>query len=170
MFARSAAVAIATLALSGCGYRLIGAPAAGASRSIELVTFENRTAAPGFERMLAEALSEEFARRGELRAVRPGAPASDLALQGVVRKVTIAPSAFSSVSLELENRVEVVVEVAVFSGAERELLWRDERLTEAEQFLSSADAQVRESNREQALRRIAADLAARIHDELTQTF
>jgi hypothetical protein len=120
--------------------------------------------------MLAEALSEEFARRGELRPVPPGSTATDLALSGVVRQLTVVPSAFSSVSLELENRVEVVVEVALFSGTERALLWRDERLAEAEQFLSSPDAQVRESNREQALRRIAADLAARIHDELTQTF
>jgi hypothetical protein len=170
VFARSGAVALAAIALAGCGYRLIGAPATAEARSIELVTFENRTSAPGFERMLAEALSEEFARRGELRAVRPGSSATDLALRGVVRQLTVVPSAFSSVSLELENRVEVVVEVALFSGADRVLLWRDERLSEAEHFLSSADAQVRESNREQALRRIAADLAARIHDELTQTF
>lgn len=169
MFARIGAAALA-LALAGCGYRLVGAPAAHARRSIELATFENRTTAPGFERMLAEALSEEFARRGELRPVRAGSSPTDLALRGVVRQVTVAPSAFSSVSLELENRVEVVVEVTLLSGAERALLWRDERVVEAEHFLSSSDAQVRESNREQALRRIAADLAARIHDELTQTF
>ncbi len=170
MFARIDAAVLAALVLAGCGYRTIGAPPGGERRSIELATFENRTGAPGFERMLAEALAEEFARRGELRAVHRGAGATDLALHGVVRQLSVAPSAFSSVSLELENRVEVVVEVTLLSGAEHALLWRDEGLTEAEQFLSSSDAQVRESNREQALRRIAADLAARIHDELTQTF
>jgi hypothetical protein len=121
--------------------------------------------------MLGEALAEEFARRGDLRPVWAGGDrAADLSLRGVVRQVNVRPSAFSSVALELEDRVDVVLDVQLFSGPERALVWRHAELSAGESFLSSADAQVRASNREQALRRLASELAARIHDELTQTF
>jgi len=169
----AAAVLLFALASAACGYRPVGVPRGpdGAPPAIELAIFENRSATPGFERMLADALAEEFARRGEVRPVWTGSDTgSDLALRGVVRQVTVRPSAFSSVALELEDRLEVVLDVTLLAGPERTLVWRHARLLADESFLSSADAQVRTANREQALRRVAAELAARIHDELTQTF
>jgi hypothetical protein len=167
------AAALLVLALAACGYRPLPAPRGpgGGVPTIELAIFENRSAAPGFERMLADALAEELSRRGELVATFAETDtAADLALRGVVRQVTVRPSAFSSVALELEDRLEVVLDVELLAGPERELRWRHARLSADESFLSSADAQVRAANREQALRRVAAELAARIHDELTQTF
>jgi hypothetical protein len=169
----SLAAAVLVLALPACGYRAVTSlrGPGGAARAIELAIFENRSAAPGFEKLLADALAEEFARRGELRPVWSGGDVgADLALRGVVRQVNVRPSAFSSVSLELEDRVEVELDVTLLSGPDRALVWRHARLLADESFLSSADAQVRTSNREQALRRLASELAARIHDELTQTF
>ncbi len=169
----AAAVLVLLLASPACGYRPVGAPRGpgGSAPAIELAIFENHSSSPGFERMLADALAEEFARRGEVRPVWSGADAaSDLALRGVVQQVTVRPSSFSSVALELEDRVEVVLDVTLLAGPERTPVWRHARLLADESFLSSADAQVRASNREQALRRLASELAGRIHDELTQTF
>jgi hypothetical protein len=60
--------------------------------------------------------------------------------------------------------------VALTRPASGELVWRHPRLVIEELFVSSPDAQVRESNKEQALRSIAAAFAGRIHDELSQTF
>ena len=166
------ALALSALAL-GCGYRLAvgGGPAAGEPRSIAVPLFENRSAEPGFERMLADALSEEFARRGELRPVWDERSAPDgWALRGVVRAVRVVPTAFSSVGLALESRVEVELEVSLVRGPDRELVWQHNPLVLEEVFLSSADAQVGHTNREQALRRLASETAGRIHDELSQTF
>ena len=166
------AILLSALAF-GCGYSLVGGggPAAGEPRTIAVPLFENRSAEPGFERMLADALSEEFARRGELRPVwdERSAP-NGWALRGVVRAVRVVPSAFSSVGLALESRVEAELEISLVRGPDRELVWRHDPLLLAEVFLSSADAQVGHTNREQALRRLASETAGRIHDELSQTF
>ena len=167
------ALAISAALALGCGYRLVGGDGlpAGEPRAIAISIFENRSAEPGFERMIADALSEEFARRGQLRPVweQQSAP-EGFALHGVVREVRVEPSAFSSVGLALENRIEVELEISLVRGPGRELVWRHSPLVLREVFLSSADAQVRHSNREQALRRLASDTAGRIHDELQQTF
>ena len=88
----------------------------------------------------------------------------------MVRNVHVAPSSTSSVGLELENRVDVVLEISLLRSGTQELLWTHASLRLRELFLSSADAQVRESNKEQALRRSAAGVAGRIADEVAQTF
>lgn len=164
--------AAALLIAPGCGYRLAGRGEAGATpgAAIEIRTFENRSAEPGLELTIADAMVEEFARRGQLEPVYAGSsPPADWALLGVIRDVQVAPTSLSSVSLELESRIEVELEISLVRGPERALVWRHDPLVLRELFLTSADPQVRESNKEQALRSLAARLAARIHDELSQT-
>ncbi len=167
-----AALLIGSL-LAACGYQPVD-PSRSLGpdlRAIEISLFENRSTEPGFERMLADALWEEFSRRGQLQPLVAGEGGqADLALLGVVRNVHVAPSSRSSVGLELEGRVDVVLEVSLLRSGTQELLWTHESLRLRELFLSSADAQVRESNKEQALRRIAAGVAGRIADEVAQTF
>ncbi len=168
----SAALASCVLASVGCGYRFVdasppadpGDPAAG---RIEIGVFENRSVEVGLERMLTEALLEEFTRRGQLRPVRGGA--AGYALSGEVSDVRVYPSSVSSVSLELENTLEMVLRIELRRGNGKELVWRHEALVLREVFTTSADAQVRDTNKEQAMRRLASQLARRIHDELTQT-
>jgi hypothetical protein len=167
-----AALASCVLGGTGCGYRFVdAAPAAApgnpAAGRIEIGVFENRSVEAGLERMLTDALLEEFTRRGQLRPVRSGA--AGYALSGEVREVRVYPSSVSSISLELENTLEMVLWVELRRGNGRELVWRHEALVLREVYTTSADAQVRDTNKEQAMRRLASELARRIHDELTQT-
>jgi hypothetical protein len=137
---------------------------------IEVRTFENRTAEPGFETLLAAALAEETLRRGRLDS-RYGDPAAkaDLVLDGVIQKATVRPTSFSSVGLALEYEIQVRIDVEVRRGASDDVVWKQPSLRERERYLASSDAGVERSNREQALRRIASEVAGRIHDELEQT-
>jgi hypothetical protein len=166
--ARSLALGGAFLALA-CGYRPAGGPGARLAEParIEVRFFENQSNEVGFERMLAEALVEEFARRGEFSAVYDGSGVTELALRGRVEAVRVAPAAFSSVGLALENRVAVTLRVTLLRAGEK--LWEHRGLEVEERFLSSSDAQVRATNREQALRRLTSELAGRIHDEISQS-
>ena len=163
---------------AACGYRfssggvgrdLHSGDRAATARRVEVRFFENRSAQPGFERMLADALVEEFSRRGELVPVFDGgAGAQDLILAGAIQSVRVHSSASSSVGLSLENRLTVRLDVSL-RRAGGAIVWSHEQLDLEERYLSSADAGVRESNREQALRKLAAEVAGRIHDEITQT-
>lgn len=169
------ALAIASLAVlvcAGCGYRLAagsrGATAPDAPR-IALEFFDNQSSAPGFERMLADALVEEIARRGRLAPVyaAEGVP-PELRLRGVIRSVSVVPYSYSSVGLAVESRIDLVLDVELLGEPGPERRWRHEGLSLGELFLSSADAQVRHTNREQALRRLASLAAQRIHDEVAE--
>lgn len=162
------------VAATACGYRFSNGRARSdldpaRAQRIEVRFFENRSALPGFERMLADALVEEFSRRGELVPVFDGGAGADgLILAGAIQSVRVDASASSSVGLSLENRLSVRLEVSLLRAG-GDLVWSHERLALEERYLSSADAGVRESNREQALRKLAAEVAGRIHDEITQT-
>ncbi len=158
------------LAGLGCGYHLVDASGAFGPdvRRIEIDWFENLSTEPDFGRMLGDALAEEFTRRGVLTPVYGGA--GDLFLTGVVREVEVRSSSFSSVALAIEDSLEVTLDVKVVRATTGEPVLRQEGLRLVERFLASADPNVYESNKEQALRRLTSEIAGRIHDELFQRF
>jgi hypothetical protein len=159
----------AGLALGGCSYQVVSERGVlGREESaIQLRTLENTTNEPGFEALLADALREEFARRGALRPVLSDAAGrAPFALAGEVSSVRVSTSAFSSVALTLEDEVQVSVDLRVTRA--QKLVWQDGALRAEERFLASPDPQVYESNKEQALRRIASRLAQQVHDGLFQ--
>jgi hypothetical protein len=159
------------LIVSGCGYSFVDERAVFGPgvRSIEIRAFENRSAQPGYEQVIADALSEEFARRGALEPVHAGGH-GELLLEGRIEEVRVRPRSFSSVALAVEDTVELRVAVEVRRSGDGGLVWKRDDLRLSELFLSSPDPNVQVSNREQALRRLSALLAERIHDELFQRF
>ncbi len=168
---RLGAVLVVLLGL-GCGYRYVdprGVFGPDVTR-IEIAPLQNQSSEPAFGRMLGDALVEEFARRGVLTPVYRGGGVADLVLSGVVQEVEVIPAAFSSVSLTVEDRLLVTVDVSVQNVSTGQEVWRHPKLQVRERFQSSPDAQVYESNKEQALRRLTSEIAGRIHDELFQTF
>jgi hypothetical protein len=133
--------------------------------------FENQSAEPGLGALLTDSLVEEFSRRGVLRPLHGGRHKNaDLVLQGSITGLKTVVSAFSSVSLTVEDRLEVELDVFVMRSATMQNVWERNGWVLSEQFLSSPDPQVYESNKEQALRRLSAEIAGRIHDELFQRF
>jgi hypothetical protein len=166
----SLAAALGTLA---CGYRVIDPSEVFGPevRGIQLQMLENRTTEVGLEAMLSDAFQEEFARRGLLRPVYSDEdPRASLVLTGNILSAKVEPTAFSSVALSLEDRVDVLMSVTVQRTDNGKSVIEGRELRFGERFLSSTDPQVYESNKEQALRRIAARAASQLHDELFQQF
>jgi hypothetical protein len=147
---------------TACGYRALdGRGAFGPDvRTIELRAFENASREPGLEQLFGDAMVEEFGRRAWLEPELAGStPAPDLVMSGTVHSASVRSTTYSSGALALEERIDVVFDVAVRRGASGELVYQhpDFRMTEI--FLSSADPQVYASNKEQALRRLSAAVA-----------
>ena len=167
MRARPAIAILLALAASGCGYRLLGVPD-GLGSDIQIGMLQNSSDMPGVERVLTDALHEEFTRRGQLTPRYSGA--SSLVLRGRVREVNLRHTAFSSVGLALEDQLELVVDIQVTRSSDGQILWRRDGWSEAERFTSSADPQTYLKNKEQAVLRLSSELASRIHDELFVAF
>ena len=156
-----------------CGYQFVaGEPAAGPGpESIEVRPLENRSTEPGLERILGEALVEEFNRRGRLRPIYGAAPGlPHLSLSGVIEEVDVRPSAFSPSGLAVEFEILVDLALDLSRGADGDRLWKGQRMQLTERFLGSAEPGVHLSNKEQAFQRIGAELAGRVHDVLLQSF
>ena len=165
---QTALLTLALLLVSSCGYRPLIANAELGS-AIEIRLLENISTEPGVEKLVAEALVEEFLRRGALKP-RYQSGGADLVLEGRIRRVSAGHVAFSSVALALEDEIELVLDVTVLRPSTGEVLWARSGWSRAETFTTSGDPNVYESNKLQALRRISAGVANRIHDELLQSF
>ncbi len=165
----SPATALLVLAL-GCGYRFANEPAVFGPdvKQIRVQMFKNESNQPGLERVLADAIHEEFLRGGTLEPTwSAGAP---LELSGVIRSVDVIASALDSVGLSLENEVELTLDVRVDRAPGGEPVWTANKLVEVERFSASADANVHAAAKQRALLRLSAEVASRIRDELFQTY
>ncbi len=164
----TSAAALLVLSL-GCGYRLANESAVFGPdvKQIRVQMFRNESNQPGLERVLADAIHEEFLRGGTLEPTwSAGAP---LELSGVIRSVDVTASALDSVGLSLENEVELMVDVRVDRTPGGAAVWTVRKLVEVERFSASADANVHEAAKQRALLRLSAEVASRIRDELFQT-
>jgi hypothetical protein len=88
----------------------------------------------------------------------------------VIEEVQIRPVAFSSAGLaiELELRLTALFDLAELGGGKQ--LWSNQRMVLTERYLASSEPGAQQGYKEEALERIAAELAGRIHDVLLQTF
>jgi hypothetical protein len=78
------ALVVGALALSGCGYHFVGGKGVFGPdvHTIELLAFENESREPGLEQLIAQAMNEEFARRGWLEPRLEGqTPSGDLVMR-----------------------------------------------------------------------------------------
>ncbi len=153
----------------GCSYRLVRYEGAlGDLRTIAIAPIENSSYEPGLDLVVTDALLQEFLRRRALTVV-DDTERADLVISGQVQPVRTVSRSFSSsvMALEYETTVELNLKVTR-KGVETPVTLRD--LQESEIYLASADIGVTRKNRDEALRRIAVQLASRTHDILYEQF
>lgn len=162
-------LALVAAAQAGCaGYRVVGSDdGLGDVRRVAVRPLANRSYEPGIERMVTDALVREFQRRGGATVVRdPGG--ADLVLSGSVRPLVTRARSFSSVELALEFEVELAVDLEARRPDGSPVDIDASVLRDWELYLASADVEVERKNREEALRRLSALLATRVHDALSE--
>lgn len=160
---------LAALSLLGCaGYQVVGARTGlGDVQRVAVEPLLNRSYEPGIERMVTDALVREFQTRGGASVVRNPAGA-DLVLSGSVQPLLTRSRSFSSVELALEFEVELRVNLVARRPDGTVVDIDPSVLRDWELYLASADVEVERKNREEALRRLSALLATRVHDALSE--
>lgn len=161
---------LAGLATGGCGYKLVRYRSAGGEpRLVAVHTLENDSLERGYGGVVTDALLRELLRRGALRVVGD-AEQADLVISGSVIGIRTEARTFSSVVLALEYEVTVGLDLSVVRRAGGELEIPPDLLVASEFYTASADIEAMRKNREEALRRVAAVLASRVHDSLSEGF
>ncbi len=149
----------ALLAASSCGYRF-GAPNArlpGGVASVRIPLAQNRTAEPGLEALITEALREGYARAGRLDEH------SDASLDVVVVGVSGVPF-LTGDSPRPTYKLTVAVQVTLTRAGARVTQITS---SQQEEFPTGGDTLLTESNRGAALRRVAELVARDVAERLS---
>jgi len=155
------------LATVSCGYRFVtgkaGLPGVG---SVAIATPENESFEPGLEFVVADALRKELLRRGGARLVE-SLDRADLVITGRVAGLRAQARSHTSTYFALEYGITLEVELDSQRGDGEDLAVQ-RRLVETERYLSSADVEAERKNRGEAIRRVAAVLASRYFDRVSE--
>lgn len=160
---------IAAAPLAGCGYEFVRHPDArsvAGAPTIAVTTLRNDSVEPGYELEVTGALLREILRRGALRLVDAPEQA-DFVLSGRVEPIDSRARTFSSIVLALEYELSVTLDLSLRMRDGGEVALARELLTETEFYTASPDVEAMRKNRDEALRRVASVLAARVHDALS---
>ena len=151
------------LLCGGCGYRL--AAVGPATVAVRVDTLINESIEPGIGLTLAAALRRETERTAGFRLVE-SARVPAYTVSGRVRSVDTFGRTFTPGIIAIEYTVTIQLDV-ILRGPSQELLKVDRFAQQASEiYLASADLQISQKNREEALRRVSMILADRLLAEI----
>jgi hypothetical protein len=158
--------AVLVAAVAGCSnYRLVRASdGLGPVRRVAVKQLSNGSYEPGLELMVTEALRREMRRRGAILVSDP--EQADLVLEGSVQELRVSARSFSSIAFALEYSIEMRLHLFARRSDGTQVRIDPSALREVELYLTSADVEAEHKNRDEALRRLAALLASRVHESL----
>ena len=157
-------------ATTGCGYHFIGQESEVLSsiHSIAIPYFFNKSNEAGLERYLTEALVDEFVKSGMISIVDEGG--ADAVIRGQIENFREFVISYDRDDRALEYRALVLLEVTLEKKDTGKALWRNKELFHFEDYRVSSKIAVTEANKEQAIKRIAVEMAERIHDSIIEGF
>lgn len=154
---------------AGCGYRFQSAGAIPAGlEPIYIEVFENRTSQAGLETTVTNAVVAEFSRRSPF-ALSAGGAGAGAVMKGVIRSVELKTIASRGRDVAGQRRVTLSLEVRLVR-ADGKAAWAVKNLVDNEAFGVSNDKFANEDLQRAALATVAARLAERIYNRLTDDF
>lgn len=170
---RLAFVCTLALALSGCGYSLVGTgnflPAD--ITTIHVPTFTNRTTRVELEQIVTRAVTEEFVSRGRLRVASAPADA-DVLLHGTITGFGLTPVAFDDQGRATQYQVNVRarIELADRRGEEEKVLWKNDQYYFAEDYSVNPEAFDSFDQETRAIQEIAVRFAESLVSSVLEGF
>jgi outer membrane lipopolysaccharide assembly protein LptE/RlpB len=134
--------ALLLLALSGCGYALVGRGSNVPEdvREVYLQPFENRTQRTQVEQFLTRALADELVTRQRF-AVVGGTEGADAVISGSVVGFDAIPVTFDPTGRATEYEIAITAQIAFKRTGSEEVLWSTDRYTFRESYpINPADA------------------------------
>jgi hypothetical protein len=135
------------LALSGCGYHLMGEGVGLPDdvHSLSVGTLTNRSREHGLEKTLAFAMEREIHERGHFY-MEEDAAGGDAVISGTIRDVHVRPVAFDSNDQAVQYEIEMTVDLVLTRQRDGKVLWRVRGLRESDEYSASAPVVVTSSS------------------------
>ena len=159
---------IILLLLTACGYRFVGRENLSGVSSVAIPVFLNQTLRGGIENIITNAIREEFIRSKRIRLVSE--KEAEAILDGAVTSFSETPVSLTPEGLVLEARATVVLSATLKRRSDGQALWSSANISFSEEYRADSDVAVNEKRREEAIRRIAQELAKRVHNGILVKF
>jgi hypothetical protein len=135
------------LALTGCGYRLVGENVGLPEdvHSLSVGTLTNRSREHGVEKMLAFAMEREIHQRGHFRMEEDPA-GGDAVISGTIRDVHVRPVAFDENDQAVEYQIDLILDLYLTRQSDGKVLWQVRGLHETDEYPASPTVVVTSSS------------------------
>ncbi len=134
-------LAIALLALSGCGYHTLGAAThlPPGVKTLSVPVFATHTEAYHTETVMTNAVIREFATRTRLRVTPVEGGDADAVLHGTILKEYVAPLTYNASTQESSSFLITIVASVTLNGRDGKVLYENPNYVFREQFQSTTD-------------------------------
>ena len=131
------------LALSGCGYHLVGTSTylPDDVQSLHVELFGNKTSRADMDQRVGEALNLEWVRRGRFQLV-DRAEDADIVLSGTMTRLLVTPVSFDGSGRATEYQMTLLTEVRLndMRGEDPVLLWENKSFSRRTSYAVDEDA------------------------------
>jgi outer membrane lipopolysaccharide assembly protein LptE/RlpB len=156
---RAGAILAVVVLLAGCGYSMSG-NLPPEIKTVAVPVFRNRTFLPGIENTLTSAVARAFANSGRLRLT--SMEEADSVFEAEVLSYLLQETAFTVSENVTDYRVLVTLNVVFRDRRANRVLWQAEALTDKADFRAPRQVAPTFAINEEALQRVADQLAAKI--------
>ena len=155
---------------TGCGYHFIGQKSEILSgiHSIAIPYFANKSYEAGLERILTEALVDEFVKNRMIAITNESE--ADAVIRGKIENFRETVISYDKNDNAMEYRAFLELDVTLEKRDTGEGLWRTKGLFHFEDYMVSSEIAATEANKQQALIKIAVEMAEKIHDSIIEGF
>lgn len=170
---RRAAVALLAIALSACGYTLVGTGnfLPEDIRSLHVPTFTNQTTRVELEQIVTRAVTAEFVSRPRLRVVG-SPPEADALLRGAITGFGLTPVAFDEQGRATQYQVNVRAKIELVDrrGEEEKVIWKNDQYYFSENYTLSPEGLDAFDQETRAIQEIAVRFAESLVSTVLEGF
>lgn len=161
---RAVRVLLASLAVAlvsgGCGYSLRTSLPPGI-KSVHVPVLENKTAEPGIEDFITQALTQAVVQSARVRIAR-NAQEADAILSGSIVVYRLAALSFDRSANVTSYRLVIGLDLTFKDLKQDKILWKQDRIEERADFLVAGQVTQTLARENQAVQRAAVDVARAI--------
>jgi len=161
---------LAFFGVSGCGGYRFASDYNNLPKEIESISipfFKNETFESNIEAAFTNALINEFIKNKRFDIIPSGADATIL---GIVKEFRLASIAYSREDRARQYRAFVSLELTLTDNDTGAVIWRNPRLVHDEEYDVTPNIAFTDANKEDAIRRIAVELAEQIYEDVVLGF
>ncbi len=151
---------VTAIGLGGCGYSLRTSLPAGI-KSIHVPVLENKTAEPGIEDFITQALTQAVVQASRVR-IAANSREADASLEGQIVEYRLVALSFDRNANVTSYRLIIGLALTFRDLKQNRVIWKQDRIEERADFLVAGQVTQTLAREEQAVQRAAVDVARAI--------